>query len=108
MHPDAPSKFVNVDEWPNAAAKNAAYEVFRWIDNLDPATLGVERDEDRGLSFLRFDGRAQELFDEWRIALEDRLRGGSESALLTNHLAKYRSLMPSLALVFHIVDSVGT
>ena len=36
------------------------------------------------------------------------MRGGSESALLTNHLAKYRILMPSLALLFHVVDSVGT
>ena len=50
MYPDAPAKFVNVDEWPDAAAKNAAFEVFRWIDNLDPAALGAERDEDRGLS----------------------------------------------------------
>jgi putative DNA primase/helicase len=108
MYPDAPAKFVNVDEWPDSEAKNAAFEVFRWIDNLDPVALGAEHDEDRGLSFLRFDVPAQELFDEWREALEDRLRNGSESALLTCHLAKYRSLMPSLALLFHIVDSVGT
>jgi Protein of unknown function (DUF3987) len=32
-------------------------------------------------------------------------RSGQESTLLTRHLAKYRSLVPSLALMFHLIDS---
>jgi hypothetical protein len=55
--------------------------------------------------FFGFDPAAQDYFDEWRIELELRLRSGRESSLIACHLAKYRSVMPSLALVFHLVDS---
>ena len=107
MYPDPIEKFVNVDEWPDTEAKNEAFRVFRWIDAINPAEMGAELDEDRGLHFLRFDDAAQDLFNEWREALENRLRSGGESPLMACHLAKYRSLMPSLALLLHVVASVG-
>jgi putative DNA primase/helicase len=107
LYPDAPASFENHDRWPDAEFKNRAFEVFRWVDAMDPAALGADLDEDRGLRFLRFDGAAQDLFDGWRIDLENRLRGGSEGPLLTCHLSKYRSLMPSLALQYHVTASVG-
>jgi hypothetical protein len=66
---------------------------------------GCSVDAERGIPFLAFDPAAQEFFDEWRIKLEQRLRSGQDSSLITCHLAKYRSLMPSLALVFHLIDS---
>lgn len=54
---------------------------------------------------LRFDSEAQKFFDEWRKDLETTLRDGSlEHAALEGHLAKYRSLMPSLALLFQLAD----
>jgi hypothetical protein len=46
----------------------------------------------------------QELFDGWRAALEQRLRAEDEHPVLLSHLAKYRSLMPSLALILHLID----
>src|SRR4029434_10322935 len=45
-------------------------------------------------------------FDSWRAALEQRLRAEDEHPVLLSHLAKYRSLMPSLAVVLHLIDSV--
>jgi putative DNA primase/helicase len=108
LYPDPPGAFVNVDERPDVAAKDRAYEVFRWADALDPAALGAERDPELGLDYVRFDPAAQELFDGWRADLEGRLRGGREGPLLTCHLAKYRSLMPSLALLLHVADRAGT
>ena len=58
---------------------------------------------------LHFSTEAQELFNEWRAELEGRLRGEAADATpsFTAHLAKYRSLMPSLALLFHLIDSVA-
>jgi Protein of unknown function (DUF3987) len=56
--------------------------------------------------FLRFDAAAQELFDGWRADLEQRLRAEDEHPVLLSHLAKYRSLMPSLALILHLIDGV--
>jgi putative DNA primase/helicase len=107
VYPDPPPKFINVDRYPDSEAKNKAYAVFQAIDQLDPAALGCEVDEDSGIPFVRFADDAQDFFDEWRVALENRLRLGTLSSVLTCHLAKYRSLMPSLALVFHLVDAVN-
>jgi hypothetical protein len=55
---------------------------------------------------VRFTEKAQEVFDKWRGELEDRLRTAELSPALESHLAKYRSLMPSLALVFQLIEFV--
>ena len=49
---------------------------------------------------------AQEFFDAWRAELEQCLRGGSLDGVpaFASHLSKYRSLMPSLALILHLID----
>jgi Protein of unknown function (DUF3987) len=59
---------------------------------------------------LRFAPDAQALFDAWRHELESRLRSEELSATPTfeSHLAKFRSLMPSLALLFHLTDVAET
>jgi len=49
---------------------------------------------------------AQELFDGWRADLKHRLRAEEDHPVLLSHLAKYRSLLPSLALLFHLIDGV--
>jgi len=46
------------------------------------------------------------LFDEWRSDLERKIRSRDEHPALEAHLAKYRSLMPSLALLFHLLEVV--
>ena len=43
----------------------------------------------------------------WRADLEQTLRAGEDHPVLLSHLAKYRSLMPSLALVVHLIDTVA-
>jgi hypothetical protein len=53
---------------------------------------------------LRFSEGAQALFDVWRETLELRLRGDMEHPMLEAHLSKYRSLVPSLALVIHLTE----
>ena len=59
---------------------------------------------------MRFTEDAQEIFDQWRDELEIRLRTAELPPALESHLAKYRSLMPFLALIFQLiefVDSIG-
>src|SRR5262249_35676306 len=65
LYPDPPGRWVNVDRYPDAAAKNEAFRVFKDLDAFDPRGLGVEVDDERGIPFLRFAPDAQELFDEW-------------------------------------------
>jgi putative DNA primase/helicase len=61
-------------------------------------------DHGNGVPYLRFADDAQPIFDGWRIGLETRLRSGEEHPAIEAHLAKYRSLIPSLALLIHLAD----
>ncbi len=103
--PDVSGEWKNVDRWPNTTAKQQADELFTRLDDTDPATFGCEFDGDA--AFLRFDAAAQAIFDGWRETLEHRLRGDDIAPVLVSHLSKYRSLIPSLALIFHLADSPG-
>lgn len=105
VYPDVPGSWRNVDRWPDSDARNRALEVFRRLDALTPETLGTVVDD--GLPILRFDPEAQEFVDGWRGELMNRLRSEDEHPAIEAHLAKYPSLLPSLALLFHLADSNG-
>jgi putative DNA primase/helicase len=107
LYPDPPAAWKNVDRYPDTQHKNTAYKVFQDLASLDPAKIGAKVDGDCPIPYLRFDPQAQGFFDGWREELENRLRSAADSALLQCHLSKYRSLMPSLALLFHLIDVVG-
>jgi hypothetical protein len=105
--PDTFPDWQNIDRYPNAEAKNRAFDVFRHIDKIEPAKdFGLERDGDDRIPAIRFNPRAQLVFDSWRNRLELRLRSTeiTDVPAFESHLAKYRSLMPSLALLFHLID----
>lgn len=103
--PDMPGKWLNVDRWPDTAARQQATKLFTRLNTLDSDTIGASRDEDDDdIPHLRFALDAQELFDEWRGELEGRLRSGELHPALEAHLAKYRSLVPALALLLHLAD----
>ena len=104
--PDPPASWRNVDRWPDTEAKNRAYEVFKQLDALDPEDFSAGGEDEEGIPAVRFTDDAQEVFDQWRDELEDRLRTAELPPALESHLAKYRSLMPSLALVFQLIEYV--
>jgi len=52
----------------------------------------------------RFSAAAQERFSAWRKELEQQIRGGDLEPALESHLAKSRSLLPKLALLFHLAE----
>jgi putative DNA primase/helicase len=106
--PDISSSWENIDRYPDTTAKNAAFTIYRDLDALRPADFGATLAAPGEIPALRFSLSAQELFDTWRTELEKRLRDGSiDSPAFESHIAKYRSLMPSLALLFHLVDVVA-
>ncbi len=105
--PEVTTDWTNIDRYPDATAKNAAFEVYRLLDEVSPATFHAETHDDQ-IPGLRFTEDAQELFNEFRSDLEKRLRGGDGTTpAFESHIAKYRSLLPSLALIFHLVNVVG-
>ncbi|WP_213804780.1 YfjI family protein [Granulicella sp. dw_53] len=92
--PDLQPEWKYIDRIPDSAAMESAESVYRRVAALD------ERNPLR----LQFDGEAQLLFEQWFTELEQRIRGDELSPAMQAHLAKYRSLMPSLALLLAIAD----
>ena len=104
--PDIANDWEDYDEVPDGEAEKEAIRVFEWLSKLTADAVGAEphpTDPD-GIPFLRFALDAQELFIEWRTKLEVRVRSGEEHASLESYLAKYRSLIPSLALIVHLAE----
>ena len=101
--PDAPKNWKNIDRFPDNQAKTQAYEIFKLLDQL---VVDEHRLEECEIPALRFSQEAQEIFNAWRTDLELRLRKGELLPALESHLAKYRSLMPSIALIFYAVDTL--
>jgi len=77
--PETGGKWKNEDRIPDGPAKAAAFGAFDQLDAL-------------------------EAFADWRCCFEASLRSGDLYPALESHLAKYRKLVPALALVFHLAD----
>jgi putative DNA primase/helicase len=92
--PDTDPNWEYIDRVPDAASEEVVIGVFRALVGLD-----VECP----LKF-RFCPDAQLLFIMWLEELEAKIRGDELPPALTSHLAKYRSLMPALALLFELAD----
>ncbi|MDD5036673.1 MAG: YfjI family protein [Methylococcaceae bacterium] len=107
--PDNGGDWRDVDRWPNSEAKREANQVFEALDQMELANIGAQQDTDPddkpdGMPYLRFDTAGLALFLEWRTDLEARLRGGELHPAMESHLAKYRKLVPGLALILHLAD----
>jgi Protein of unknown function (DUF3987) len=102
--PDQSPEWRDVDRFPNSDARIAAWQVFERLDKLQPDEIRAEHDQFEPVPFLRFDEEAQSLFNEWRGAHEIKLRSGELAPGLESHLAKYRKLIPALALINHLAD----
>ena len=104
--PDDLGEWTAPDRSRDAGAKERAYKIFMWLDDLQPEDINASQVEAGDIPFVRFSPEAQSLYDEWRDELEHRLRGIEleSTPAFESHIAKYRSLMPSLALLFHLID----
>jgi len=96
--PDSTGEYVHVDQWPDTQAKQIAYAVFERLAELQPAS------ETEPIVWS-FDSDAQQLFNEWRTPFEQELKSGELHPAMESHLAKYRKLIPALALVFAQIDT---
>jgi len=111
--PDIGGEWVNVDRTPDHDALRVAHRTFDHLDTLDYRALGAHRDTDHdgdevGLPYLRLAPDALEVFNDWRYALEHELRAGALHPALESHYAKYRKLVPALALLLHLAgDNQG-
>src|SRR3990172_5131866 len=88
--PDTAREWRLIDRPPKADATERARKVFEALIEMSADTPHR----------LRFAPEGQELFNEWLSELESKIRGGHLHPALAAHLAKYRSLMPSVGLLF--------
>jgi putative DNA primase/helicase len=104
--PDVHRHWRLVDRYPNPEARATAHAALQRLADLTPLLAGAARDgyERDDLPYLRFDHYAQQRFNDWWTDLENRIRRGDEHQAIESHLAKYRSLVPSLALILHLLD----
>jgi putative DNA primase/helicase len=94
VYPDISQDWRYVDRAPRSEAISDAQHIYHRLAHLDAAEP----------LRLRFDPDAQELFVAWLTDLEGKLRCAGLHPALASHLAKYRSLMPALALLFELAD----
>jgi hypothetical protein len=98
IYPELSPEWNNVDRSPNLAARERVFEVFNYIDSVPNPVRGQ-------IPSVRFSEPAQEAFNVWRRELESRLRSNEIGcSAFESHLAKFRSLMPSLALLFWLLE----
>lgn len=88
-----------IDRKSNEAAEKKATQAFEALDQIENST--------ESLKTIKFNSEAQAMANTWRCRLESRLRNEKLSPIMLSHISKYRSLMPSLALIFTLLESGG-
>ena len=96
--PDVDPAFRYVDQWPDTPTRQAAFAVFERLAQLQP----LNDDEPQ---VWQFSPEAQALFIEWYTAIRQELKRGELHPAMESHLSKYAKLIPSLALIFALVDA---
>lgn len=103
VYPDEAKDWKLIDEYPDSGAKNKAYHILKKLADYDFTEIQEIADDER--PYFHFDEAAQSVFNEWLTDLEEKIRN-EDNPLIAEHLAKYRSLMPSLALLLHLIDVI--
>lgn len=104
VYPDEQKNWEYIDDEPDTVALERVHEAFEHIDNLDPSEIGACAGDD-GKHYLKFAPDAQIIFKNWMVKHEKWLRNDDNlPSYLKSHFAKYRSLVPSIALIIHIAN----
>lgn len=100
--PDLNSGWVPADRTPDSSARDAAFACCRRLSQLSGATVHAEVDGVENPPYLRLSINAQAVFNDYRKTLEAKVRSGSLPEPLAAHLAKFRGLVPRLALILQL------
>lgn len=103
VYPDETPVTSVIDVAPDEAAAEKAWKIVSMLaGSIDLA--GAIKDEEYEIPYLRLEKKkAQELFYQWLTKLQQKIES-EDNTLLQEHLGKYRKLVPSLALIFHLVE----
>jgi hypothetical protein len=102
--PDEPKNWRLIDTAPNKEHKHRAFVMLQKLAEMDFTEYGANLDESDDRPYYRFDEAGQAVFFDWLTELQTVKIPAEENPLMVEHFGKFRSLMPSLALIFHLID----
>jgi hypothetical protein len=102
--PDIPKDWRLVDTAPDKGAKDRAYAIIKALAEMDFISHGAVQGEHDNRPHFHFNEPAQAVFNDWLTNLQTVKIPSEDNPLMVEHFGKYRSLMPSLALIFHCID----
>ena len=109
VYPDPLPNSKERDLPPDKQSRDAIYNLFETIDGMqlgDFMRYGANPiDEYHKRPYYRFNDEAYQEFMNWYDALKIRA-SEAEHSVIAEHLIKYAKTVPSLALVFHLVDCI--
>ena len=115
--PEHVGDYQHIDRPANKEALTQMTKAITSLNQLSNMPLVGSTKNSAGVSLLHFDSSAQKIFNDWYQKNEAMLRTGTLAPSEHSHFAKYRSLVPGLALLFHLInghqgpvseDSLGT
>ncbi len=106
FYPDQNIRLPYIDRKPDQVAAQNVVSVFKWLNEADLSSFDPEGENSVPIPTIRFSGKAQDIFDDWMKKLENDIHEKGEvfGGAVESHFGKYRSLMPALALLFHLID----
>lgn len=109
VYPDPLPNSKEKDLPPDKESRDAMYSLFETIDNLqlsDFMQYGASPiDKYHKRPYYRFSDEAYPVFMSWYDDLKVRANE-AEHSIISEHLVKYAKTIPSLALIFHLVDCI--
>ncbi len=104
IYPDEIQRWELIDREPNIKAKQRVFSVLRKLSEMDFIQQGAIMDAGGRFPYFSFEEPAQDLFYYWLTDHEKDMREADDHPILQEHLSKYRSLFPSLALIHYLID----
>jgi hypothetical protein len=102
--PDEPKDWQNIDMKPDREAKQAAFLILQKLAEMNFIDVGATQTSHDDRPYFRFNEAGQVVFNKWLTQLQTVKIKREENPLMVEHFGKFRSLMPSLALIFHCID----
>lgn len=104
VYPDPIHQWQNIDREPDYVAINKLNEVIEILAMTDFIEFGAVQHDEATSPYFHFEDDAQQIFYKWQEELHNYKIQQNLPDFIKQHLAKYESLVPSLALIFHLVD----
>jgi hypothetical protein len=103
VYPDEIKNWTLIDKKPNITAQREAASIMKELATMNFCEYGAVQEGD-DTPYFCFTDHAQHTFFVWLTELEREKLDSEEEPILLEHFAKYRKLMPSLALIFHLIN----